>query len=79
MYKNVRCTSRVVVLLIQTYCFLDVLGAVAVAVAAAVVDAAKLPNISYLPKVYIFERTQQFVNKSKRYGLLKWTTRVALF
>ena len=65
-----------VVLLIQTNCFLDVLGAVAVA--ATVVDA-KLPNISHLPKVYIYERTQLVANKSKRYALYKWTTRVALF
>ena len=65
-----------VVLLIQTNCFFDVLGDVAVA--AAVVDA-KLPNISHLPKVYIYERTQPVDNKSQRYGLLKSTTQVALF
>ena len=61
-------------MLIQTYRFFDVL----VAVAAAVVDA-KLPNISHLPKVYSYERTQLFANESKRYGLLKSTTQVALF
>ena len=64
------------VLLIQTNCFFDVLGAVAIAV--AIVDA-KLPNISHLPKVYIYERTQLVANKSERFDLYKWTTRVVLF